>query len=98
MTAQEFISNMQRTVAAKYGWINTYDGGLSDRDSACLRAAIVNIAKERGVTADMICEAYPNEGTFTYTDGVVDYVLGALNPMTQMVIDMTKMGVVAVAF
>ena len=56
---------------------------------------IVKQAKKHKVTHAMIVAAYPDTGTYTYEDGVVDFVLGALTPLTQCLIDLKRMGVIA---
>lgn len=93
MTAQEFIA-LTTKVVSHIGWTDTYYSNLNDSQQEALRIVIIRQAKKHKVTHAMIVDAYPNEGTYTYTDGIVDFTLGALTPMTQVVIDMVKMGVV----
>lgn len=94
MTAQEFIA-LTTKVVSQIGWTSTYYAGLSDVKSEALRLVIVKQAKKHKVTHAMIVAAYPDTGTYTYEDGVVDFVLGALTPLTQCLIDLKRMGVIA---
>lgn len=84
MTAVEFIETMKKVVAEKYGWKDTYTHKFTSVDNFVLNTAIITLAGSRKVTAKQIQDAYPNEGTYTYTDGVVDYVLGAMHPTAHM--------------
>ena len=94
MTAQEFIA-LTTKVVAQIGWTDGYYANFDDARYAALRTIIVRQAKKHKVTHAMIANAYPDEGTYTHTDGIVDFTLGALTPLTQCLIDLKKMGVIA---
>lgn len=94
MTAQEFIALTTKVVTV-LGWKDGYYAGFDDSRSEALRRVVISQAKKRKVTHAMIANAYPDNGTYTYEDGVVDFVLGTLTPLTQCLIDLKRMGVIA---
>jgi len=94
MTAQEFIA-LTTKVVTELGWTAGYYAGFDDACSEALRIMVIKQAKKHKVTHAMIANVYPDEGTYTYTDGIVDFVLGALTPLTQCLIDLKRMGVIA---
>ena len=76
--AKDFI-NKCKDAAAKVGWTSGYTP--SDSIYVSLKAAIILECQQLADIENMrrkIGNAYPNYGTYTYTDGVVDYVCGLM--------------------
>lgn len=76
--AKDFI-NKCKAAASNCGWISGYQA--DDSKYGNLKAAIIIECHQLTDIRNMqrkISNAYPNMGTYTYTDGVVDYVLGLM--------------------
>jgi len=78
LTAKAFIEEC-KSAASKISWTSGYTPALdlSDQLAAEINKKISELANPAQMRTKII-NSYPNYGTYTYTDGVVDYVLGAL--------------------
>jgi len=93
MTAVDFIETIKALVTEEYGWKDTYVGNLSDSQNTVLSLTIKQLAKNHKITRVMIQDAYPDEGTYTFTDGVVDLALGAMHPKRDVLLSLFKAGI-----
>lgn len=82
-----------KAVAAKYEWT---DGYTTFRPMQKLKAELLALIASSGISATSIQNAYPNYGTYTYTDGIVDYVLGLMSPLSSLIDSLPAGTVVAV--
>jgi hypothetical protein len=78
LDAKGFI-NKCKVAAANSGWTSGYHA--DDNKYSNLKASFIIECQQLADIKNMqrkIGNAYPNMGTYTYTDGVVDYVLGLM--------------------
>src|ERR1035437_1164595 len=76
-----------KAIAAQYGWVTGYSPDESIYAGFTTElVALVNTLPNRKAMQRQIGNAFPNKGTYTYTDGTVDYVLGLLMQPTPGVI------------
>lgn len=89
MTPKYFM-NQCKKIAQANGWNTGYE---ASGDTNATRQAIIKLAKLEGFYNKNIGHHFPNNGTFTYDDGVIDFTLGALNPLSEVAIELNKAGI-----
>jgi hypothetical protein len=68
---KQLISNCKKT-ANQHGWVDGYNAP----NNKAMQLALIKQIAASGIAPRKIQNQYPNVGTYTYTDGIVDYVLG----------------------
>ena len=64
------------------GWTDGYN--MPEGNVNGYRKLVIDLAKKEGFYSKDIGHHFPNNGTFTYDDGIIDFVLGAINPMSEV--------------
>src|ERR1035437_9776478 len=89
-SGQAFIEAV-KNICARRGWKSGYTASLDDRKTQELRKEIKALSRKLSVSLNTVANAFPNKGTYTYVDGIVDFTLAAMNTQTQTYMDMMKL-------
>ena len=90
MSPKYFMRECKK-IAQANGWGSGYTLP-EDVPSDMLRAKIITYAKQNGFYSVQIGHHFPDIGTYTYDDGIIDFVLGAINPLSAVAIELNKAG------
>ena len=89
MSPKYFMRECKK-IAQANGWSEGYEqAGNCD----VIRSEIIALAKREGIYNTAIGHHFPNTGTYTYDDGIIDYSLGAINPISEIALHLQASGI-----
>jgi hypothetical protein len=78
-TSNNFIEQVMRS-ASNHGWTEGYTFNILEEDKiASFKAEVDELVSKFSITHAQLVDSFPDVDTFTYADGIVDWVIGHLH-------------------